>query len=180
MILDRKNRASTGTARTMDSRTAKGAEINGRADSGPVPAGVQVRSSEYNAYLVRQLHRSFLRLLASYLAPHGVTPLQWTVLRQLWRRDGDSQVQLAQAIGVEKATLTSVLDSLEQRRLIKRVRSKEDRRKYGVYLTPGGRALETELLPYAGKVNDRATVGIPQKGIKVFRQVLFQMLDNVS
>jgi DNA-binding MarR family transcriptional regulator len=164
----------------MEGRGGKNVPAGGRFTMNPAAANKPSRESENNAYLVRQLHRAFLRLLASYLSPHGLTPLQWTILRQLWRRDGDSQVQLAQAVGVEKATLTSVLDSLERRRLIKRVRSTEDRRKYGIYLTTSGRALEADLLPYADKVNGQATTGISKRDIKAFRHVLFQMLDNLS
>lgn len=163
----------------MEGRGRKNASAAAQLTMG-VASTKTSRESENNAYLVRQLHRAFLRLLASYLSPHGLTPLQWTILRQLWRRDGDSQVELAQAVGVEKATLTSVLDSLERRRLIKRVRSTEDRRKYGIYLTTSGRALEADLLPYADKVNGRATTGISKRDIKAFRNVLFQMLDNLS
>ncbi len=135
--------------------------------------------SENNAYLVRQLHRSFLRLLTARLAPHGVTPAQWSVLRELWRRDGDSQVELAQAVGVEKATLTSVLDALERRELIKQVRSTEDRRRFAVNLTKSGRALEKDLLPYADEINAVAMAGLADKDVRLFRSVILQMIDNL-
>jgi DNA-binding MarR family transcriptional regulator len=137
------------------------------------------RHVESTGYLVREAHRAFSRTLAERLTPHGISPAQWSALRALWREDGYSQVELAQRMQVEKASLTSVLDALERRGLVTRVRNSEDRRKSHVYLTPAGRQLEKALLPYAGDVNGLATGGIDPIDLEMFQRILRQIIKNL-
>lgn len=131
-------------------------------------------------YLVRQAHRSFLRVLADLLRSHDITPAQWTLLRALWQEDGYNQVELAQRIHVEKASLTSVLDSLQRRNLIERIRSTEDRRMWNVYLTAAGRRLRLELLPYAGKTDAIAAKGLSAEEVAEFRRLLLRVIVNLQ
>jgi DNA-binding MarR family transcriptional regulator len=131
-------------------------------------------------YLVREAHRALTRVLAECLSNHDVSSAQWSALRALWREDGYSQVELARRMRVEKASLTFVLDALERRGLVQRVRNVEDRRKFDVHLTPAGRHLEAALLPYAGEVNYRATVGIDPDELETFQRVIKRIITNLQ
>jgi len=131
-------------------------------------------------YLIRYAHRALVRSLASGLKEHDISPAQWSALRELWKEDGYSQVELAQRIRVEKASLTSVLDSLESRGLIRRVRSGEDRRRSNVYLTEAGRASESLLIPSAIAANRQALAGIAEDKLAIFREVLVRLLRNLD
>src|ERR1700694_1905313 len=73
-------------------------------------------------YLARYAHRAFVKALADELAPHGLLTAQWSVLRILWDIEGLTQVELAERMRVEKASLTGVLEGMERRGLILRVR----------------------------------------------------------
>lgn len=55
--------------------------------------------------------------------------------------------ELASASGVTRATMTGLLDGLEQTRLVERRASREDRRKITVHLTREGRERTLELAP---------------------------------
>src|ERR1700712_2289865 len=90
-------------------------------------------------YLVRYAHRAFVKVLADEVAPHGILTAQWSVLRVLWDMEGLTQVELAERMLVEKASLTGVLEGIERRGLILRVRNAEDRRKINITLTMQGR-----------------------------------------
>jgi DNA-binding MarR family transcriptional regulator len=131
-------------------------------------------------YLVRQAHRAFIRVLGDKLKEHDFTPAQWTTLRALWEEDGYSQVELAHRIRVEKASLTAVLDSLERRGFIARVRSTEDRRMWNVHLTAAGRSLEAELLPFAAEINQQAARGLDEADFAHFRRVLQRIIVNLQ
>lgn len=131
-------------------------------------------------FLVRQLHRAFARVLAERLAEHKVSPAQWTVLRALWRQDDCSQVDLANAICVEKASLTQVLLTMERAGLITRERSLDDRRRWLVRLTPQGRKLEALLLPIAVRIEEEALTGFSPDDAGKFRAWLARAFDNLQ
>jgi len=129
--------------------------------------------------MLREGHRAFNYALADRLAPHGITLGQWLHLRTLWEDDGLTQVELAGRIGIEKASSTPVLDSLEAQRLIRRVRNKGDRRKSNVFLTPAGKALKASLVPHAVAVNALARRRLSARELAAFIKVLEIMVDNL-
>lgn len=131
-------------------------------------------------YQVRHTHKAFTRILAEKLAPHGVTPGQWTVLRALWKEDGYSQVELANRIRLEKASLTSVLTSLERKGFIVRQRSLEDRRRWNVLLTAAGHELKPVLLPFATELDSLATRGFTPAECKQLHNLLTRVMHNLS
>jgi len=95
--------------------------------------------------LLRDADAAFNRYLTAQLAAHGVTFSQFQHLRNLWVEDGLTQAELSRRIGIEMASSTAVLDSLESEKLVSRVRNAADRRKINVFLTPTGAALEAPL-----------------------------------
>jgi DNA-binding MarR family transcriptional regulator len=131
-------------------------------------------------YLARYAHRAFVKALADELAPHGILTAQWSVLRILWDMEGLTQVELAERMLVEKASLTSVLEGMERRGLILRVRNVEDRRKINITLTAQGRRLKAELLPSGRKINRRAIRGMGEAEISQFRQLLTKLIHNLE
>jgi DNA-binding MarR family transcriptional regulator len=135
---------------------------------------------ESDGYLVRDAHRAFQRLLEKRIAPHAVTRGQWYFLRVLWTEDGLSQRELSSRVGMMEPTTVIALRSMEKAGLIRRVRSKEDRRKTHVWLTAKAKRMRARLLALARGINDDAEVGIDSKDIAVFRRVLAQMTANLD
>jgi DNA-binding MarR family transcriptional regulator len=131
-------------------------------------------------YLVRYAHRAFVKVLADEVAPHGILTAQWSVLRILWDMEGLTQVELAERMLVEKASLTGVLEGMERRGLILRVRNAEDRRKINITLTMQGRRLKAELLPAGGKINRKATRGMTDAETIELRRLLSKVIQNLE
>lgn len=129
--------------------------------------------------LLRQCYRAFAYGLQKQLAPYKITASQWLHLRALWEEDGLSQGEISRRLGIEKASSTSVLDSLERRRLIHRLRNKSDRRKTNVFLTPAGRALKAALLPCAVAMTTQARRGLSPEEVMTFLYVLETMIKNL-
>ncbi len=48
------------------------------------------------------------------LAPYGVTPVQYALLKVLWERDDQSGAGLGERLQLDSATVTGVLDRLER------------------------------------------------------------------
>jgi DNA-binding MarR family transcriptional regulator len=110
--------------------------------------------------LLREADMAFNRYLRQALAAHQVTFGQFQHLRNLWVENGLTQAELSRRIGIEMASSTAILDSLEAERLITRLRNATDRRKINVFLTPAGAALEKPLMACAAKANKQARRGL--------------------
>jgi DNA-binding MarR family transcriptional regulator len=137
-------------------------------------------ADESIGYLTRYAYRAFVRALAEKLGPHGIASGEWSALRVLWERDGLSQVELAQRMRVEKASLTSVLNNMQSKGLIDRTGDRGDRRKVLIKLTARGRRLKEQLLPYGENVNAVATRGMSAAEIAQLRALLGKLIGNLD
>jgi DNA-binding MarR family transcriptional regulator len=135
---------------------------------------------ESDGYLVRDAHRAFQRLLERRIAPHGVTRGQWYFLRVLWTKDGVSQRELSERVGMMEPTTVIALRSMEKAGLIRRLRSTDDRRVTLVRLTPKAKRMRDGLLKLARGINAQANAGISQEDIAAFRRVIMRMTKNLD
>ena len=131
-------------------------------------------------YQIRYAYRMFMRTLAEELGPHRVTTGQWSALRVLWREEGLSQVELAQRMMVEKASLTSVLKAMEAAGLITRRRNAVDRRKVNIFLTAPARRLKSKVFPLVGKINRRATRRLSAEQVQQLHSLLARVMMNLQ
>jgi MarR family transcriptional regulator, organic hydroperoxide resistance regulator len=131
-------------------------------------------------YQIRYAYRIFVRALADELGPHRITTGQWSALRVLWQEDGLSQVELAQRMMVEKASLTAVLKAMAADGLITRVRNTDDRRKVNIFLTASGRRLKSKILPLIGRINKRATRRLSSAEAQQLRRLLARVMINLQ
>jgi len=81
------------------------------------------------------------------LTRYRLTMSQFSVLQALHTEGPMYQIALARHIGKTTGNLTTVIDNLEKRGLVKRVREKRDRRYYKVEPTPEGRKLIRKAYP---------------------------------
>ena len=131
-------------------------------------------------YLTRYAFRAFVRSLAVELEKHDILPGELSVFRVLWKGDGISQVELAQRMRVEKASLTSVLNKMQRKGLIRKTPDKVDRRKINITLTSKGGGLKAPLLPLAGKINTRAMRGMSDAEIDQLCRMLARVIGNLD
>jgi DNA-binding MarR family transcriptional regulator len=80
------------------------------------------------------MHRDFIVQLKDLDLTQKLT----AVLTLLDENPGVSQIALSNALGADKATIMAMIDRLEVRNLIVRVRSRVDRRRQELYLSPDG------------------------------------------
>src|SRR5258708_37397170 len=79
------------------------------------------------------------------LGSYGLTPVQYALLKVLWDRDDQSGADLGERLLLDSATMTGLLDRLEQAGLIERKAHVTDRRVNKVVLTARGRDLQVSL-----------------------------------
>ncbi|SEL49983.1 transcriptional regulator [Colwellia chukchiensis] len=68
----------------------------------------------------------------------GITGPQLLILQELERMEGITAKDVSTNVHLSQATVTSILDRLEAKHYIKRVRSDSDRRRIALYLTEEG------------------------------------------
>ena len=118
--------------------------------------------------------------LNNFVPVHCITTGQWSALRVLWQQEGLSQVELAQRMMVEKASLTAVLKAMASEGLITRIRNAEDRRKVNIYLTASGRRLKSKIMPLIGKINRRATRHLTSAEVHHLHTLLARLMINLQ
>ena len=110
------------------------------------------RASHYGmensvGYLIRRTSNLMLPQMEALFADESLTFSQWTVLMALREWGHSTSAEIARDICHDAGSLTRILDELEQRDLIARVRSETDRRVVALSMTPQGLALVETLLP---------------------------------
>ena len=133
-----------------------------------------------SGYLVRDAHRAFQYELEKRIARYGITKGHWYFLRVLWIEDGLSQRELSERVGMMEPTTVIALRGMEQAGLIERSRSREDRRKAHVWLTPKAKRLRAKLLPVARGIVEDAERGVSEADIRVFRRVIARLRKNLD
>lgn len=80
-------------------------------------------------------------------ARFDLTEQQWRVLRVLWERDATPLLALAEMTLIRAPSLVGVVDRLQRDGLVRRRRSRQDRRVVRICLTGRGKALKTRVTP---------------------------------
>ena len=142
--------------------------------------GVDLPPDRSLGFQVRRCHRAFDRALNAHLAREGLSSGFWHFLRALWQEDGATQKRLAQLNNVTEPTAVTMLAAMGRLGLVDRVRNERDRRKINVFVTPKGRALKADLMPYAHRINDVAGEGISAEDLATCLRVLKRMSENLS
>jgi DNA-binding MarR family transcriptional regulator len=88
--------------------------------------------------LLHQVVLEMRRTIAARLAEHELTAMQWQPLWKLKIDPTTTAQQLARQMDVDAGAMTRMLDRLEAKGLIERVRSEADRRCIRLALTPAG------------------------------------------
>lgn len=131
-------------------------------------------------FLLRRTSRYFRLALQARLRLHGLGFSHWFYLRALWLEDGITQRELCRRIeSVEPAAVTA-LAGLDKGGYVKRIRDVDNRRQVKLFITPKGRALEAELVPFAAKISAMGVAGISEKDLAVVRKVLNKIRGNMA
>ncbi len=146
--------------------------VNRQRESHPLTSGP--------GYWLRRGYKAIARPLAGELRLRGIAFKHYFYIRTLLEEDGISQVELSERVGMERATVTVVLDTLEALGIVVREAHPSDRRKTNVFLTPKGRRMRGDILQAVGTANRVALKGISATDFERFRKTLAVMIANVE
>ena len=135
--------ATTGAVLLKSPTTTRAAAGDGEraAAGGPVDLDILPDLLGYNVRIAQlALQRSFTRAMSGSDVGSGIFGL----LVLCGANPGIAQIQVAQNLNIDKASVVSLVDRLEQNGWLVRRRSTDDRRRHGLFLTGDGqRELKT-------------------------------------
>lgn len=152
----------------------------------PLPAECPFYTSENyewrssTGHLVAHLHHSMRRALDVELARVGdVSSAQWIVLMALSHEREVTAADLAKRLNYDPGSMTRLLDRLQEKGLIERARTEDDRRRLRIELTAAGRELAPSLPMAAINVINQSLKGFSPAEHELLNGLLKRMIDNV-
>ena len=92
---------------------------------------------------------------------HAITDQQWRVMRALWEQKHLTSKQISEITLLPSPSLVGILDRLEKKGFVGRLRSIEDRRLVYIVPTQAGRKLQELMLPKIEQIPDRFMHHVP-------------------
>ncbi|AOK16465.1 MarR family transcriptional regulator [Burkholderia cepacia] len=108
----------------------------------------------------------------------GITGTQASMLFMIAVGKCSTAAELAREYGIDASAVTRLLDRVEKRGLLSRVRSIEDRRVVRLELTDEGRALAERLPPIFRSVLDQVLDGFTPEEVGFLKSMLRRILGN--
>ncbi|GMV82874.1 MAG: hypothetical protein AMXMBFR7_40580 [Planctomycetota bacterium] len=108
------------------------------------------------------------------IAPLGITPDQFTILRVLLeaRSEGVTQRELAQRMGSDPNTISALVQRMETAELLERLPHENDRRAHRLRLTEAGRKTYKKARPIALDLQAEILAGLKPEELESFLTAL--------
>jgi DNA-binding MarR family transcriptional regulator len=139
----------------------------------PPEAGRAPRSV---GFLISQLGFFSSRAFTGSLAPLGIGPREFLLMRFVDASEGQSQQALAERLDVPASRMVALVDGLEEAGLVERRPDPEDRRVRGLHLTRKGRGVLERASKIAIDYETRLCAGISREE----REQLIDLLQKLQ
>jgi DNA-binding MarR family transcriptional regulator len=119
------------------------------------------------------------REVEARMSAHGLTDAQWKPLWLLQTGRATNAIELAREMVVDAGAITRLLDRLEAKHLLERVRSASDRRVVHLRLTADGEAAAAHVPHVLASMNNDLLRGFSESDWKQLRQLIQRMACNL-
>jgi DNA-binding MarR family transcriptional regulator len=127
------------------------------------------------------LHRAAQRMrsaVGEQAEHHGMTLRDHIVLSALHKTPGLTQIELGKALGIDKSTLMTQLDRLEQAGHIERHSAPGDRRARIPHITAAGDRIRSRVASASHQEETAALRGFNDEQVTLFRRMLFEIIGD--
>ena len=131
-------------------------------------------------YLIADLRRVYTRVFDRAAATHGLTHVQWRVLKQLQGSEGLTQAALAEALVMEPIAVGRVVDRLQKAGFVQRRADPGDRRCWRLHLDPASTPVIEAVDAMARQLRASFVDGTDRNDLAQVVRVLGQLHDNLS
>ena len=137
-----------------------------------------MRTEECIFFQLAKAGQSSAQYWQGKVAPLGLTAVQAMVLNTLSDDDGAPAGRLGERVQLTSATLTGIVDRLENLGFVERRASKTDRRAVLVCLTAKGREAVGEIKPLLADANREFLAGLSPEDQTQLRGLLQKLRDS--
>ena len=131
----------------------------------------------------RNIHRLNMckdRILEHYLTPYEITAAQFKVMLLMTRNGVTTSAELCRCISLDSGAMSRMLDRLENKKMIERVRSKTDRRQFHLALTAKGQQFCQEIASIAVKAFNELLAPLTPAELNELDRLLNKLLVNAE
>lgn len=118
--------------------------------------------------------KTIIQAYGPLLKPLGLTYPQYLVMLVLWETEPLSVKELGTRLHLDSGTLSPLLKKLQDKKIVEKVRSKEDERSVVISLTSGGKKLKDKA--YTVQTGIRQVIALAEADL----QALKAMLDTFT
>ncbi|MDB5801342.1 MAG: transcriptional regulator, MarR family [Rhodocyclales bacterium] len=129
-------------------------------------------------FLVGKLRAFLMQALDATLADLGITAAQGIILIRLGAEPDCTAASLCRRSGYDTGSMTRMVDRLEDKGLIVRERSTEDRRVIKLLLTESGINLRSQITRRACEMMEPRLEGFSEEEYVLLKSLLRRVLDN--
>lgn len=130
--------------------------------------------------LLSQVSQTFRSVSEAFTDQVDIPRGQATLLCVVAGQDGLTQTEIAAQLSVQGATVTNMLQRLEESGLVSRLRDPHDNRLVRVYLTEAGLQKERSINAQLGNLQETIFNGISEAERALLRKWLHQIITNIS
>ena len=134
-----------------------------------------------SGFYISRIKQVNTRLLNKFLAQKNITAFngeQGRILHVLWENDGISNRELSKKSGLTMSSLTTMLERMEEKKLLERKADENDKRKILIFLTDYAKSLKSEYDEISDKMNEISFKGISDEERLAFEMTLEKVLYN--
>lgn len=130
------------------------------------------------SYYLSRLTIAHRNLLEKSVKPIGLHSGQVFVLVELWRKDGQRQVDLAEKLNLAAPTVNKILGGLLESDFVTRERYEDDARSTRIFLTGKGKDIKAELEGKWAEVEEQTVMGLTETEALILKQLLSKLLGE--
>lgn len=132
------------------------------------------------SYAIFQLARAHRAHAAALLRAMDLHPGQELLLMHLFDRDGQSQSELLEDLGVDHSTISKALRRMQDAGLVIREPAAHDRRVMVVHLTDKGRAMREPIAALWQSLEDTSARNLSQQQAQSFVETAYAITEAIS
>ncbi|ANK82355.1 MAG: hypothetical protein TEF_17320 [Rhizobiales bacterium NRL2] len=135
---------------------------------------------DYFPYLLNRAGSRIAEAFSAETRRRGVSLQMWRVLAAVNDRGPLRMGELSEATSIEGSTLTRLVQQMERKGLVERVRRDADQRVVRVVRTDAGRRIAAELIPLAMDYEARALEGLGAEEVARLKTLLRRVYANMD
>jgi DNA-binding MarR family transcriptional regulator len=135
-----------------------------------------MKIQETVSYALSRVGTAYRNSLEKKMDEIGLHGGQVFILMELWKHDGQRQVDLAARIGVTTPTINKMVLGLIQAGLVNRTRLENDARSTRIFLTPHGSEIQQAVESQWHELEEETVSGLTEAE----RLILFELLTKMK